>query len=194
MGSTLLSNGPLTIERRNRMDVQEILTYVIGSLLLLVPVTSDPKPPLQEVVVEAEKRVILNERDVACLSKNIYFEARGEGTEGQVAVAHVTLNRVEHKKFPNTVCEVVHQAKVWDGHPVRYKCQFSWYCDGKSDRIDDWRSYHAITEVARMALLGDIEDNTNGSTFYHANYVKPDWSNHMAIAVIHDKHIFYRMR
>ena len=74
------------------MDVQEILTYVIGSLLLLVPVTSDPKPPLQEVVVEAEKRVILNERDVACLSKNIYFEARGEGTEGQVAVAHVTLN------------------------------------------------------------------------------------------------------
>ena len=59
------------------MDVQEILTYVIGSLLLLVPVTSDLKPPLQEVVVEAEKRVILDERDVACLSKNIYFEASG---------------------------------------------------------------------------------------------------------------------
>ena len=56
------------------MDVQEILTYVIASLLLLVPATSDPRPPLQEVVVELEKRVILNERDVACLSKNIYFE------------------------------------------------------------------------------------------------------------------------
>ena len=100
------------------MDVQEILTYVIGSLLLLVPTTSDPRPPLQEVVVEAEKRVILNKQDVACLSKNIYFEARGEDTEGQVAVAHVTLNRVEHKNFPNTICEVVHQAKVWDGHPA----------------------------------------------------------------------------
>ncbi len=176
------------------MDVQEILTYVIGSLLLLVPVTSDLKPPIQEVVVEAEKRVILDERDVACLSKNIYFEARGEDTEGQIAVAHVTLNRVEHKKFPNTICEVVHQAKVWDGHPVRYQCQFSWYCDGKSDEIHDWRSYHAITEVARMVLLGYIEDNTDGSTFYHANYVKPHWSNNMAVAVIHDKHIFYRMR
>ena len=103
------------------------------------------------------------------------------------------MNRVEHKNFPDTVCEVVYDAKVWDGHPIRYKCQFSWYCDGKSDRIDDWRSYHAITEVARMVLLGDIEDNTGGSTFYHANYVKPDWSNHM-VAVIHDKHIFYRMR
>ena len=179
------------------MDVQEILTYVIASLLLLSPAKSDPRPPLQEVDVEAkrveEKIVVVDERDIICLSKNIYFEARGESVEGQIAVAHVTINRVRHKKFPNTVCGVVYDAKKWEEHPIRNKCQFSWYCDGKSDEIHDWKTYNQITNVARKVMLGEYEDNTGGSTFYHANYVSPDWSQHMSLAVVHDSHIFYRM-
>ena len=142
-----------------------------------------------------------SQNQIECLAKNMYFEARGQGTAGVLAVAFGVLNRVNDHRFPNTICEVVYQAITrpsWKDkskrYPIRNRCQFSWYCDGKSDEIHDWRSYHAITEVARMVLLGYIEDNTNGSTFYHANYVKPHWSNHMAVAVIHDKHIFYRMR
>jgi len=175
------------------MDIQEILTYVIASVVMLVPATSEPIPPLQEVEVMVEKKVFLDETQVVCLSKNIYFEARGEDTEGQIAVAHVTMNRVRHHKFPNTVCGVVYQAKKWNDSPIRNKCQFSWYCDGKSDKIHDWKSYHKISDIARRVMLGELEDNTNGSTFYHADYVTPDWSSHMSLAVIHDKHIFYRM-
>ncbi len=57
-----------------------------------------------------------------CLALNIYFEARSESFASQVAVAQVTLNRIESKKYPNDVCAVVKQPK-----------QFSWYSDGKSE-------------------------------------------------------------
>ena len=80
--------------------------------------------------------VNLNEHTVEetyCMSLNIYYEARGESWRGKTAVAHVTLNRVKHEKYPNTVCGVVLQAKLWKGNPIRDMCQFAWYCDGKSE-------------------------------------------------------------
>ena len=71
-----------------------------------------------------------------CLADNIYFEARNQGFAGWVAVAQVTLNRVRDDRFPNTICEVVKQGLTYEsGFPIRDKCQFSWYCDGKSDTI-----------------------------------------------------------
>ena len=80
--------------------------------------------------------VDLNEQQVEetyCMSLNIYYEARGESWKGKSAVAHVTLNRVEHPKYPNTICGVVLEAKLWKGNPIRDMCQFAWYCDGKKD-------------------------------------------------------------
>ena len=70
----------------------------------------------------------------------MYHEAKGESLAGKSAVAHVTLNRVKHPKYPNNICDVVQQAKYytnWRGKqtPVIGLCQFSWYCDGKSDDI-----------------------------------------------------------
>ena len=78
--------------------------------------------------------------EAICLATNIYHEARGESYAGKVAVANVTMNRVTSPKFPNTICDVVYQAQTkenWKGNtvPKRNKCQFSWYCDGKSDNI-----------------------------------------------------------
>ena len=74
--------------------------------------------------------------ETECLAENIYFEARNQGFAGWVAVAQVTLNRVRDDRFPNTICEVVKQGLTYEsGFPIRDKCQFSWYCDGKSDTI-----------------------------------------------------------
>ena len=66
------------------------------------------------------------ETAIMCLALNIYFEARDQPLNGQVAVAEVTLNRVTSKKHPNTICGVVKQSNSKG-------CAFSWYCDGKSD-------------------------------------------------------------
>ncbi len=82
----------------------------------------------------------INITEAICLATNIYHEARGESYAGKVAVANVTMNRVTSPKFPNTICDVVYQAQTkenWKGNtvPKRNKCQFSWYCDGKSDDI-----------------------------------------------------------
>jgi len=144
------------------------------------------------------KQKLPDPEEVFCLAQNIYHEARGEDLSGQVAVAHVTMNRVSSRKFPNTVCEVVYQArysKWWMERgkkvPIRHKCQFSWYCDGKSDGIGDWDSFDNIAIVSREIILGIHEDNTNGAVYYHADYVKPNWSNAMTISAVYDNHIFY---
>ena len=78
--------------------------------------------------------------EVTCLADNIYFEARNQGLAGQLAVVNVVVNRVADSRYPDTICEVVKQGPTrlsWKGTgeliPIRNRCQFSWYCDGKSD-------------------------------------------------------------
>ena len=66
-------------------------------------------------------------KQLTCLAKNIYFEARNEPFAGQFAVALVTLNRVSDTTFPDTICKVVNQGiHTADGFPKRDRCQFSW--------------------------------------------------------------------
>jgi len=136
--------------------------------------------------------------EVVCLALNIYHEARGETIAGQVAVASVTLNRVKSARFPNTVCGVVYQAKYskwWKDRgktvPVRNKCQFSWYCDGKPDVIEDQSVYEKVFDVAEIVYNTGI-DTTEGSLFYHAKYVEPYWKDSMELVMAADNHIFYR--
>ena len=70
------------------------------------------------------------------LAQNVFFEAGIESTAGKAAVARVTINRTASQRFPDSVCEVVKQGhKHANGAMKRYKCQFSWYCDGKSDKV-----------------------------------------------------------
>lgn len=191
------------------MVFPKILSWIFALVLILTPTVAvlsiDPiptLPPLELIKVTAVPVVIKEKlpdpEEVFCLAQNIYHEARGEDLSGQVAVAHVTMNRVNSKKFPNTVCEVVYQArysKWWLERgkkvPILHKCQFSWYCDGKSDGIGDWDSFDNISSVSRDIILGKHEDNTNGAVYYHADYVKPHWSNHMKVSAVYDNHIFY---
>ncbi len=141
--------------------------------------------------VHEASQIKLAERDVSCLALNIYFEARNQPYIGALAVGHVVLNRVDSKRYPNTICGVVQQGRTWKGHIVRHKCQFSWHCDGKSDKPTDIASWRTARILARVILTGQIPDPTNGALWYHATYVNPYWAKTMTRVAKFGQHIFY---
>ena len=130
---------------------------------------------------------------LACLALAIYFEARGEPVVGQLAVAQVVINRAGSTKFPNTPCEVVKQGLTHkgSGHPVKHKCQFSFWCDGKPEIILDRQAWQTAEEVAKVAMQTPL-DITEGSTFYHATSVDPKWRYTKTLTVRLGQHIFYK--
>ena len=131
--------------------------------------------------------------EIKCLADNVYFEARSQGQAGWVAVTQVTLNRVQDKRFPNTICEVVKQGLTYEsGHPIKNKCQFSWYCDGKSDKIKNFKIYDEIIELVNYIIDQNLFDITDGATHYHADYVFPAWRKSKTKTVEIGDHIFYR--
>ena len=130
--------------------------------------------------------------DVQCLAENIYFEARSESTAGRVAVALVTLNRVEHTNFPDTVCGVVKQTKYYpSGRIDLHSCQCSWYCDGKSDEPTE-NCWEEILTLASVMLGWESSDVTDGALWYHSKKVNPTWADHYVKTISIDNHIFYK--
>jgi len=130
-----------------------------------------------------------------CLALNLYHEARGDSKLGQIAVGYVTLNRVQSRKYPNTVCDVVYQAHVNSkGQPIRNKCQFSWYCDGKSDVPKNQAKFEEAMHNAEwvMKYYGIERDITDGAIMYHAYYSNPYWSLHYTRTSRIESHIFYK--
>ena len=139
------------------------------------------------------------EKQLTCLAKNIYFEARNEPFAGQFAVALVTLNRVHDTDFPNTVCEVVYEGiHTASGFPKRDRCQFSWYCDGASDEVRNQRAWEMVQKTANLAMLkyskmkAEGLDYTEGARFYHTFEVNPRWSKVYPVVGRIGDHIFYR--
>jgi spore germination cell wall hydrolase CwlJ-like protein len=128
--------------------------------------------------------------DTHCLATNIYHEARGESHIAQIAIGNVVLNRVKHEKYPNTVCGVVYQTK---DNPIRLnRCQFSWYCDGISDRVFNRELFTEISITSFLILLGWYEDNTKGAThYYNPMIASPEWAKRYDYMVSHDNHDFY---
>ena len=133
------------------------------------------------------ERDIQVENEILCLALNIYFEARSEPEQGQLAVGHVVMNRVSDRHYPNTVCSVVQQG----GEEQRYRCQFSWWCDGQSDKPLDERAWLKSLELAIKVFFGDSVDPTNGALWYHADYVNPYWRDALILGSKIGQHIFY---
>lgn len=140
--------------------------------------------------------LIPEDEQLYCLTEAIYFEAGNQPFVGKTAVAYVVLNRVKSDKYPGTICNVVRQGPFKDKEgrliPVINKCQFSYYCDGKTERpiyqSDTWRD---SLLAARLSLaLPDYV--TNGATHYHATYVTPYWAKHLRRIVQLEDHIFYK--
>lgn len=116
--------------------------------------------------------------EVNCMALNIYYETRSSSLADQYAVADVVLNRVEDTRYPNTICEVVKEGyKNADGSMKRNRCQFSWYCDGKSDVPRDRESWKRAQSVAwDIVQWRTYRGITEGATHYHTTYVNPRWN------------------
>lgn len=119
-------------------------------------------------------------KNVACLARNVYFEARGEPLAGQYAVAEVTMNRKSSPLYPRTVCEVVYQ-----------KSAFSWTDLGMlpEPEGEEWK---LAWKVAEAVYYGREAPKLRGALFYHATYVQPDWATGKRPVARIGKHVFYR--
>ncbi len=123
-----------------------------------------------------------------CLAEAIYFEARGESVEGQVAVGQVVINRVKNPAYPDTICKVVYQNRH-----KRNACQFSFACDRIRDRTSVKESWDLAQKLAREMVAGKRWLKTVGaSTHYHATYVKPRWARTMKKLGKIGTHVFYK--
>lgn len=148
------------------------------------PITENP-------IVVTVPLIKIDSRELRCLQENIYFEARGEGQAGMVAVAKVTMNRAEHPRYPSSVCGVVKQ---------KYKgiCQFSWFCDGskkngpKLIRDAERVAWEKAGEIARSAFEGTLRTVVGSATHFHTTSVRPSWSKRIQRIVRVGSHIFYR--
>jgi hypothetical protein len=126
-------------------------------------------------------------QEISCLAQNIYFEARSEPHVGKLAVAHVVMNRVASKRFPGSICEVIRQG----GSAQLNRCQFSWWCDGKSDKPGNLRAWRESLKLASDIYWGLVEDPTEGAMWYHADYVSPNWRTDLVEGPKFGRHIFY---
>ena len=128
------------------------------------------------------------EKSLDCLAMNVYREAGHESFEGKVAVAQVTLNRVNSNKFPRDVCAVVYQKSRFTERVI---CQFSWYCDSKHrNRPVDDEAYEESYKVAKMVFLENFRlESIKDALYYHADYVNPNWKLKRITKI--GTHIFY---
>lgn len=146
---------------------------------------SDPAIYVVPLVEEQPEEEIVDQKELRCLQKNIYFEARNQGREGMRAVAAVTLNRVNDPRFPDTVCGVVYQ-----------RSQFSWANRGDRNPYlrnhDERKAWSVAGEIAERALLGTMLDaGVAGSQYFHARHVKPSWTRRFSHVATVGDHAFY---
>lgn len=127
-----------------------------------------------------------------CLAMNIYHEARGESLAGQLAVAQVVMNRVESPRFPDSVCDVVHQGKYWDGHPVRNQCHFSWWCDGRSDSPTNEEAWSQSIHLAWRVQHGETDITEGATHYFNPDKANPYWAKPTDFIVKIGKHSFYK--
>ena len=184
--------------RQNNMTKSNFFSGIFNTftiMLLAIGIASTTKAESRTFAFNGEAFP-----QVQCMALNIYYESRGSNFADQVAVADVVLNRVNDRRYPDTVCDVVHQGKQkpsWKDKSVmvmvRNKCQFSWYCDGKADTPhmgDAW--INAQTVAWRIIQFGEYRGLTEGATHYHATYVEPSWAGSLQLIGTIGKHVFYR--
>ena len=153
---------------------------------------SKARPTKSETITKPESQAVdpvgtepLDEA-ITCLSRTLYWETKGEDAASMEAVANVVMNRLGHKGFPNTICEVVMQGREQGA------CQFSWWCDGRSDDAKEDESYAIAKEIARKALNRQLTDRTGGALYFHQRKVTPSWSTGYIKTVEVGEFVFYK--
>ena len=168
----------------------------------------------------ADNHMKIDQKELWCLSQNIYFEARAESYSGKQAVANVTRNRLKSEAHPNTYCGVVKEGPVRESwktkqdktldkseriyYPRKHRCQFSWWCDGEKDTIwvqymngttidSNMSAWRDAVHIALDTISNHLYDNTSGATYYYAhNIVYPNWAKVYEITEVIGNHTFMR--
>ena len=127
-------------------------------------------------------------KQLDCLTRNIYWEAASEPFEGKVAVAQVTMNRLESGRFGSSVCGVIYQKNIIYEKVI---CQFSWVCETTHKVKPVYQPLWAESElVAKKVLLENFRlPSLTHAIYYHADYVSPGWKKPKIDKIGH--HIFY---
>ncbi|MFW7262020.1 cell wall hydrolase [Pseudomonas juntendi] len=140
----------------------------------VVEAAPPPKPaekltPSEAQAVDPAGKAPLDD-SLTCLARTLYWEAKGADASDMAAVASVVLNRLGQDGFPDTICGVVKQG-------VESKaCQFSWWCDGRPDQVEEPQRYDVAKEIARKALNQQLQDSTGGALYFHDRSVHPAWA------------------
>ena len=177
------ANGPAATEKKARALEQNAAANGGNT----APSRSEVIAKLDVQAVDPDGKEQLDD-PITCLARSIYWEARGEKAASMEAVASVVMNRLGHEGFPNTVCAVVRQGNEQGA------CQFSWWCDGRSDQAKDDESYATAKEIARRALNRQLPDRTGGALYFHQRNVTPGWSREYKKTAEIGEFVFYKPR
>jgi spore germination cell wall hydrolase CwlJ-like protein len=189
----------ITLERDDSMvEVNSLAVKVIGACLMALGVfltvslltwAINFKLDNTNVGEPSSVTAEFRERQLGCLAKNIYYEAGYEPFEGKVAVAQVTLNRVESGKFPGDVCRTIYQKNIFYEKVV---CQFSWACDRTAlARPVNKVVYAESMEVAKKVLLENFRlPSLKDALYFHGDYINPGWNREKITQI--GRHIFYK--
>ncbi|MDH0747122.1 cell wall hydrolase [Pseudomonas sp. GD03842] len=155
---------------------------------------SPPAVPRSETISRVEAQIVDPagaqpvDDALVCLSRTLYWEAKGGTDADMEGVADVVLNRLGHEGYPSTICAVVKEGAD------KKACQFSWWCDGKSDQVKEDDRYAAAKEIARKALNQQLPDRTRGAMYFHDRHVKPAWASTYVRTAETEKFLFYKPR
>lgn len=163
-----------------------VVRFVSEPVVQDVPAAAEPAVPraatsLAALVASMPTDAALSP-ELTCLARAIYFEARGEPIDGQLAVARVIVNRATSGQFPDDYCSVITQ-----------RGQFSFVRGGTIPAANEsspaWTRARAIARIAHQDLW---ESAAGDSLFFHASHVRPRWAARRASVARIDRHIFYR--
>jgi len=164
--------------------VQPVLATLPAPDLSAAALASPPADGLTEAWLMAQPAPTVD-AEWQCLTEALYFEARGESLNGQIAVAEVILNRVDSPLYPRSICGVVKQ-RGGGG------CQFSYVCDGRADRMREKGAADLAGRISRAMLDGAPRLLTDGATHFHTRAVRPGWSRRFDQTASIGAHLFYR--
>ena len=175
-------------------------TALLLSMILISPLKVQGTAIDYDYDLSMHGESFLMTQDTYCMALNIYHESRSENLAGKFAVADVVMNRVNNRSYPDSVCGVIYDAELkpsWKDPtkevPIRNRCQFSWYCDGKLDDPTETDAWNESILVAHQSIYeGRMLGLTEGATHYHTTYVEPYWASSLDLVGHIGSHIFYR--
>lgn len=193
----MMNDTALTLEQTSA-TVPSSGTKIISAILMLIALASavllltwavnnklSSVEPADTTHITAEMR----ERQLACLAKNIYYEAGNQPFEGKVAVAQVTINRTESGQYPSDICKTIYQKNI-----VYQKvlCQFSWVCDRDTTvKAINKANFKESEEVAKKVLLEGFRlPGLKEAMYFHGDYINPGWKRERITKI--GNHIFYK--